>query len=159
MDKKHSIFDYLTQVFMIYGITIVLLNIFCLLFGAEAKDFSTIFSLGDKGISIITSFQFLLVIALVVTMRFIFMTDYLIKKMPVAVRIILMFAGAMTVTLIFIFLCGWFPTDNPTAWIMFIVCFAISTIISTFISVLNERLENKKLAEALNNYKKENENG
>ncbi len=153
MEKKPTIFSFLAQIFMIYGITNGLLNIFCLLFGEEASGFSAIFSLGSAGVSVAVSFQFLLVITIIVTLRFIFMTDCIIKNMPLGLRTVLMFAGALTATLAFIFCFGWFPADEPKAWIMFVVCFAISAAVSTFISVLNEKQENKKLEEALQKFK------
>ncbi|MCM1335040.1 MAG: hypothetical protein NC084_06010 [Bacteroides sp.] len=153
MDKNFSIFKFLSQVFMIYGITTVLLNIFCILFGASARDFSTIFSLGRSGVGVATSFEFLGAIAAVIALRVVFMTDKLIKKMPLAARIVALFASAFAVILIFIFAFRWFPADLLLAWVMFIVCFAVSCAISTGVSVLAERHENKRLEEALRQYK------
>lgn len=155
MDKNFSIFKYLSQVFMIYGITTGLLNIFCILFGTSAYSFSTLFSLGNLGVGIATSFQFLLAVSVIVGLRFIFMTDILIKKMPLAARTVAMLAGAFTTILIFIFLFDWFPADMPIAWIMFIICFIISCAASTVISILAERHENRRLEEALKRYKEE----
>lgn len=155
MDKSFSVLKYLSQVFTIYGITSGLLNIFCILFGKSAYGFSTIFSLGNSGISVATSFQFLLAVSLIVGLKFIFMTDILIKKMPLAARIIVMFAGAFATMIVFIFAFGWFPADMPIAWIMFIVCFIISCAVSTLISVLAEKQENRRLEEALKRYKEE----
>lgn len=155
MDKSFSVLKYLSQVFTIYGITSGLLNIFCILFGKSAYGFSTIFSLGNSGISVATSFQFLLAVSLIVGLKFIFMTDILIKKMPLAARIIVMFAGAFATMIVFIFAFGWFPADMPIAWIMFIVCFILSCAVSTLISVLAEKQENRRLEEALKRYKEE----
>ena len=155
MDKNFSLLKYLSQVFMIYGITTGLLNIFCILFGTSAYGLSTIFSLGNAGVGVATSFQFLLAVSVVVGLRFIFMTDILIKKMSLAARIIAMFAGAFATILVFIFAFDWFPADMPIAWIMFIVCFVISCIVSTLISVLAEKQENRRLEEALKRYKEE----
>lgn len=155
MDNNFSVLKYLSQVFTIYGITSGLLNIFCILFGKSAYGFSTIFSLGNSGVSVATSFQFLLAVSLIVGLKFIFMTDILIKKMPLAARIIVMFAGAFATMIVFIFAFGWFPADMPIAWIMFIVCFIISCAVSTLISVLAEKQENRRLEEALKRYKEE----
>ena len=33
MDKKNGLLDYLSQVFMNFGITVVILNVFCMIFG------------------------------------------------------------------------------------------------------------------------------
>ena len=155
MDKNFSLLKYLSQVFMIYGITTGLLNIFCILFGTSAYGLSTIFSLGNSGVGVATSFQFLLAAALIVGLKLIFTTDILIKKMPIAARIIALFAGAFATILVFIFVFDWFPADMPIAWIMFIVCFVISCGASTAISVLAEKQENRRLEEALKRYKEE----
>ena len=155
MDKNFSVLKFLSQVFMIYGITTGLLNIFCILFGRSAYGFSTIFSLGNTGVGIATSFQFLLAVFLIVGLKFIFMTDILIKKIPLAARIIIMFAGAFATILVFIFAFGWVPANMPIAWIMFIICFVLSCAGSTVISVLAEKQENRRLEEALKRYKEE----
>lgn len=153
MEKKKGILGYLSEVFMIYGIAVLLLNIFCLIFGQDARDLSTIFSLGSNGLSVSTLLQFLLAIALVVTLRFVFMTDTIIKKMPVALRIILMFTSVIMVIIGFVFAFGWFPVTEVRAWLMFMISFAVSCAVSTFISVIAEKQENKKLEEALRRYK------
>lgn len=155
MDKKTGILDFLSQVFMIYGIAVLILNIFCLIFGEASKEMSTIFSLGRSGLQISTMMQFLLAVSLIVLLRFFIMTDLIIKRMPIAARIVIMFAGALGITFIFIFAFGWFPVGEPMAWIMFFVSFALSCIISTAISVLAEKQENKKLEEALKKYRGE----
>lgn len=155
MDKKFSVLKFLSQTFTIYGITTLLLNIFCVLFGTAAQGLSTIFSLGKFGVGVETSLQFFLAVSIIVGFKFIFTTDILIKKMSLALRIIAMFAGAFGTILMFIFVFGWFPADMPIAWIMFIVCFIISCAVSTFISVLAEKQENRRLEEALKRYKEE----
>lgn len=140
---------------MIYGITTGLLNVFCIIFGTSAHGISTIFSLGKAGVGIETSFQFLLAVSVIVGLRLIFSTDILIKNMPLAARIIAMFAGAFATIVAFVFLFDWFPADLPLAWIMFIVCFAVSCAVSTLVSVLAEKQENRRLEEALKRYKEE----
>lgn len=155
MEKKISLLKYLAQVFMIYGITTGILNIFCIIFGTSAMELSTIFSLGKAGVGVGTSFQFLLVAAVVVGLKFLFTTDILIKKIPLAARIIALFASVFAVIVAFIIVFDWFPADMPIAWIMFIVCFAVSCAASTLISVLFEKQENRRLEEALRRFKEE----
>lgn len=153
MEKKTTIFNYLAQVFMIYGITTLLLNIFCVLFGAEAEGYSAIFSLENRGVGVETSLQFLLTAALVILLKVLFTTELLIKKMNSTLRIILMFASCLGMVCINIALFEWFPTDDLTAWVLFLVCFAVSCTISTVVSVLVQRAENEKLSSALERYK------
>lgn len=155
MEKKTGILGYLSQVFMIYGITIFLISIFCMLFGENGKEVSTIFSLGSDGIAVSTMFEFFTAIALITVLRFVFMTDLIIKKMLLAVRIITMFAGTLGIIIGCIFAFGWFPVMEAGAWVMFLMCFMLSVGISTFISVLAEKHENQKLEEALKRFKEE----
>ena len=158
MDKRFTFFGFFSQVFMIYGITTGLLNIFCLIFGEKAADYSTIFSLASTGISVAASFQFLLAMTLTVTLRMIFMTDMFIKNMPLPARIISLFVGTVAVIVAFIFIFDWFPANEVTPWIMFAVCFVISCTVSVLISTAAERLENRRLEEALKRSKEAKEN-
>ena len=155
MNKNFSVLKFLSQVFTIYGITTGLLNIFCILFGASAREFSSIFSLGNSGIGVKTSFQFFIALTIITALKFIFMTDLLIKKMPLAARIIALFLGAFATIIIFILAFDWFPANLPLAWAMFIICFAVNTTVSTAISVMAEKNENRRLDEALKRYKEE----
>ncbi len=78
MERKETVFDYLEQIFIIFGITIAVLNIFCLMFGEEAKAFSSMFTLGKNGLSVPTMVQFFFVSVIIATLRFILFTDGLI---------------------------------------------------------------------------------
>ncbi len=153
MDKKFTFFGFLSQVFMIYGITTGLLNLFCILFGKAAEGYSTIFSLAGKGVSVATSLQFLIAVTIVIILRMVLMTDMIIKNMSLPARITIMFAGAFAVIVGFVFVFGWFPADDPLAWAMFIICFVISCAASVTVSALAERQENRRLEEALKRVK------
>ena len=155
MSNKPTIFDYLSQVFMIFGISVLILNIFCLIFGGSAQDFSTIFSLGSSGLSVRTMMQFLLAIAVTILFRFLFMSDLLIKRMSMTARLIAMFAAAFLNIMVFVILCDWFPVNDPVSWTMFLVSFAVSCAVSTAVSVCREKYENRKLSEALRKLKEE----
>ena len=155
MDKRFTVFGFFSQVFMIYGITTLLLNIFCVLFGSAAAGYSSIFSLAGTGVGVATSLQFLLAVTIVIVLRAVFMTDMLIKNMPLAARITLMFASVFAVIVAFVFVFGWFPWDDPLAWVMFIVCFAVSCAASVTVSSIAERQENRRLEDALKRVKEE----
>ncbi len=155
MEKKHTIFSYLIQVFMIYGIGNLLLNIFALIFGASAIEYSTIFSIGNKGVGIATCFQFFCAMALIVAIEYFFTSDFMIKKLSFVPRTALLFGCALAVIIGFILIFGWFPPDEILPWIMFMVCFLISFGISAVVSTAYERSENKKMAEALQKFKEE----
>lgn len=153
MEKKHSVFSYLTQVFMIYGISNILLNIFALAFGDEASGLSTIFSLGSDGVGTATCFEFLAAMFVIVGIQYLFTSDLMIRLLPSVARIALLFGLSIGIIVAFIFLFGWFPKDEPLAWIMFGVTFVISFAVSVAVSSAYERSENRKMAEALKKYK------
>jgi hypothetical protein len=155
MDKKNGLLDYLSQVFMNFGITVVILNVFCMIFGEEAQTMSTLFQLGKDGLAVATMMQFLLAILLINGLRVVLMTDLLIKKMPLALRIVAMFASVFGITTAGVIVFGWFPVTDALAWVMFVGCFIISCAISTGISVIAEKQENKKFEDALKRFKEE----
>lgn len=157
MENKKTIFNYIGQIFMIFGISILVLNVFCVLFGEDAKGFSTMFALGSAGLSVPTMLQFLGVSACIVGVRYLFFTDALIKNMSIVLRTVCMLASVVAIIGVFIKLFGWFPANMWKAWLMFFLCFGISFVVSMAIAILNERMENRKMKEALERLKKENE--
>lgn len=153
MEKKKTIFDYMTQVMCIFGFTMLTLNIFSLVFGNSAKGFSTIFELGNQGISAKITFQFLCISIFITGIRFLFFTDTFIKKMPIWLRTICMLSMVIIVIIIFIIAFQWFPADMWQPWVMFFICFGICFFSSYLVMVIKEKVENKQLEEALQKLK------
>jgi uncharacterized membrane protein len=116
---------------------------------------STLFQLGGDGLAVATMMQFLLIILLINGLRVVLMTDLLIKKMPLALRIVAMFASVFGITTAGVIVFGWFPVTDVLAWVMFVGCFIISCAISTGISIIAEKQENKKFEDALKRFKEE----
>ncbi len=158
MENRPTILKLLQKVFVIYGITTLILNIFTLIFGDAAKEMSTIFSFGNGALGVKTAMQFLLAVFILVLIETLFTTDIFIKKMKNPMRICLVFVSIFAVISLFIVIFGWIPTNMALPWIMFIICFAISSAVSTIITAYSEKQENKKLDEALKRFKGE-ENG
>ncbi len=55
-----------------------------------------------------------------------------------------------------IIIFDWFPTKDITAWMGFVILYAVSMLISVFITNLREHLENSKMQKALDDYNKGN---
>lgn len=155
MEERKTIFDYIGQVFMIFGFTMLILVVFCLLFGESAKEYSTMFSFGKEGISVETMMQFLLASVFTVTLRWLLFTDVLIKNMSVPLRAVGMVLSELFVIIILILLFGWFPTDEWLPWVMFFVSFTVCFAVSVTVTVFRERMENKRMEEALERLRKE----
>jgi len=157
MDEKKTIFDYLAQVMIIYGFTMLVLNIFCLVFGNSAKEFSSMFALGNQGVPAETAFQFLIISALITGLRFIFFTDILLKKTPIWLRTICMLGSVVIMIAIFIIAFHWFPADMWQPWAMFFLCFGISFLGSYLVMTIKEKAENRQMEEALRRLKRNGE--
>lgn len=154
MEERKTIFDYIGQVFMIFGITIGIINIFCLLFGDEAQGYSTMFALGHTGIPTATIMQFFLTAVFTVSLRFVFFTETFIKKMSVPYRALCMVLSEVAVIFLFILTCGWFPVDEWLPWVTFFISFAICFVCSVAVTTVRERMENKRMKEALERLKR-----
>ena len=151
MEEKKTILDYIGQIFMLFGLTIFILNIFCMVFGESAKELSgsNMFSMGREGLSVATMMQFFSVMIWITLARFLFFTDTIIKNMRLVFRTVGMVISVIITIAIYVILCNWFPIDEWQPWVMFFVCFAISFCISLTVTVLKERTENRKMEEAL----------
>lgn len=158
MEKRKTIFNYLTQVLVIFGFSTLIMNIFCLIFGQSAKDISSMFELGNQGISSKIAFQFLGLSALVTGSRFIFFTDTLIKKMSIRLRTVFMLLSVIAIIAAFIIVFNWFPIHMWQCWAMFLVCFALSFTGSYAVVTIKEKSENKQMEDALRRLKAENTN-
>lgn len=152
MTKKNTIFDFFTQVFVIFGATVLWLAVFCRLFGEDGKAVSTIFQMGAEGIGLSTLTQFFIMAVLITTLRMLLFTDIIIKNWSIAVRTIVMFASIIVMVAVFAGIYGWFPFDMFEAWIAFLVSFAICAVVSFIVSTIKEKSDNKKLQDALERF-------
>ncbi len=155
MIKKSTIFDYLTQIMIIWGISILSLCLFCSLFGEVAKQYSSMFQLGKTGVAVVTLMQYLLLSVIITSLRWLIFTDILIKHVSIVIRTVVMFVCVILLTGIFAAIFQWFPIDNIKAWIMFFVCFFVCSCISVIVSAIKEKSDNKKMQEALEHLKGE----
>lgn len=155
MEKEKTIFDYISQVFVIFGATVLILNMFCLLFGKDAKEVSALFSLGNQGLSVATMLQFLAMSVFITVWRFLFFTDKVIKNLSLSLRTAGMFTAVVLTIIVFVLLFSWFPLDDWKAWLGFGVSFVISVGISLGLSTLKEKTEEEKMARALERLKEE----
>jgi len=157
MEERKTIFDYLAQMMIAFGFSMLVISGNCLLFGDSAKGFSAMFELGSQGIPVTIAFEFLCLSALIIGMRFIFFTDVFIKKMAVWVRTVCMLTVIVFICAVFIVLFDWFPVTMWQPWVMFFICFGLSFIGSCFFMMIKEKAENRKMKEALEHFKeKEN---
>ena len=148
-EEKKTVFDYLGQIFMLYGMTVCIFIVFSLTIGDDAKEASPLFSLGDEGLRFSTLLQLLGMATLITLIRNLFFTDILIKNMSVVKRAICMLIGIIVMIIAFVVAFDWFPVNKIEAWIGFFVSFGICFVISLGVTLLKEKAENRKMEEAL----------
>lgn len=158
MKENKTVFDFLGQTLIVFGFTMLILNIFCIFFGNSAKGYSSIFALGSQGVSVKTAFQFLFVSVLISGTKLIFFTDVIIKKMPIWLRTVCMLITVVIINLTFIIMFKWFPVNQWQPWAMFFICFGISFLGSWLVMITKEKTENKKMEEALRRLKETEDN-
>lgn len=154
MEREKTIFDFLGNVFCIYGITATILILIAFFFGETAKEISGIFRLGRQGIPLEVMAEFLLTSFLVTCMQYLFFSEKLFKRLSGTGRTVCMLQSILTITCMAIWGFGWFPVNMWEPWVCFIVCFAISVAVSIGVMRLKMKAEDWKLEEGLNRMKK-----
>lgn len=153
MEERKHLLDYLAQIMMVFGITVSLITVICCLVGDDAKEYSTMFVLGSRGVPANTILQYLLSSVCITGFRFLFFTDAIIKKMSIAKRTIAMLGSVIALIGVFAYFFGWFPVDDPKCWLVFFICFGICFAVSAAVSTLKEAADNRQLAEGLTKLK------
>ncbi len=153
MNKKEYFSKFLNQMFLIFGITIVILSLFCLIIGEKAQHVSTLFDMGYSGLSIETIFQILLVSFLITIINTLVYSDLLKLYISKTKRTIILLSFVFGIIFIFIHLFKWFPTDILMNWLLFALCFVISSAISIYITYTTEKTDDKNMEIALKELK------
>ncbi|MCM1122352.1 MAG: hypothetical protein NC416_07205 [Eubacterium sp.] len=157
MEERKTIFDYIGHVFLTFGFSIVALNIFCILVGEDAQEVSSIYSMGKEGLAVATMMQFFGVSACITGLQAFFFTDVIIKRMSIAMRMVCMLTSIVAVIAVCATVFDWFPVTMWQAWAGFFITFALCFAGSLFFVTLKEKTENRRMEEALQRLKEQNE--
>lgn len=154
MEENKTIFNYLGQIFAMFGIIVLMFVILGSLMDEEMREYSSLFALGKAGLSMSTLLQLFVLSVIISVGNNIFFTDRWIKNMALVVRIICFFVLIIFSMVFFCCAFSWFPISNVKAWIGFLLSFLACTTISIVIGRMKEKAENKKMAQALQSIKK-----
>ena len=157
MEEKRTIFSYIGQALATYGAIVVIFIVFSLILDEDTGEFSTLFELGKKGLTLNTLLQLFALAVIVTLAQVIFLTDTLLKNLSIVVRNALFFAVILISMVIFACVFGWFPIDDARAWIGFGISFGLSMAASIIITRMVEKAENASLQAALEKYNKSKE--
>ncbi len=155
MIKRDDVFRYLEQIVGIFGLSVIVLCIFTFFAGDTAKENSTMFALGSKGLPLQTLAQYFLLSVLINTLRFILFTDGLISRVSLTIRTFFMFFSVALLTALFAWLFGWFPVNRLGAWGAYLASFGFFCMLGSYIMAWKTDRENKEMEEALKRLKEE----
>ncbi|MCL2834170.1 MAG: hypothetical protein FWD78_13450 [Treponema sp.] len=118
----------------------------------NADAISTLFAMknGLSYNSILQITGFSLVITLIAV--FLFSGQFEIK-IKFSLRLLILFLLSLVVVSVFSIVFGWFPINQASAWIGFILCFIVCYAISAGLTVLNLKIQKNKYGKLLENYK------
>lgn len=157
MENKKTVFDFLGQVLITFGITMIILASLCWVTGEAVRHegVSSMFRLGSAGIPLNTIAQFFTASFLITGMQYIIRSEWLTKRLPVFVRILCMVFGAIVIVVVFTLIFDWFPVNMWQAWAGFLICFGVCFMASVLLMRLKLKLEDRKLEEGLSRLKKD----
>ena len=142
MEKRNTFFDFVGQTFMIFGFSIISLMVCVLIFGEDAKGYSTIFLLGNEGLPLSVLAQFLLTSTMINLFRQLFLGGQIIKNMSIPIRTVCLFSSIVIMMVVFIFLFYLFNNKSnytPKAEIELLKGFPqIDSVASTQVSYLSQ---------------------
>lgn len=151
-DKLLNIYKFISQVLIIFSITILIISTLGFFLGEDAKEYSTMFSLGKNGIAFSTITQLLLSSIVISIINHIFLSEKLFRNMLTIWKLTLMVLSIIITIVIFVICFGWFPINLIEAWIGFLVSFGLCFSISLLVT--KTKRDAKKYNELLENYKK-----
>lgn len=148
--------NFLKDTMLIFSVDVLVLIFLTWVFGEDAKEISTLFRLGSRGIALETLLQFFLSSVVISALRQIFFTEKIFKNMMALWRSIGMLLSVIVFISGFIAFFGWFPVDSKEGWLGFIVSFLICFLASTGVMVLKTRSQSRKYEKLLEEYQNQN---
>ena len=145
---KNKIIDFIENLLRIFGVIVLIFTVSVSVVGDEAENFSNLFGLGNEGISVKTIIQFFAFSFLICLFRLIFLTDLVFKNAGLILRYVLFFVCTIASFIIFAVIFNWIP-DRPGYWLLVLICFSVSTLISILLTWLFTRKKDEKLNDAL----------
>ena len=159
MEKRFTIFDFLSEAFNIFSVTIVFVTIVAMTSGSSAESISSMYQYGYKAIPTFTILQFLFTSFILETLKIFWYSERVFKNLMILWRTIFMLLSIIASMTVCIICFKWFPIDDLAAWGGFFISFGICFLMSLIVMVLKTRLESKKFEEGFRSYQKNHDMG
>ena len=143
----------INETLITFGILIAVFAILTFFIGDEAAGVSSLFESGNFAIPVKSVFQFFILSFLTAIIKNCMYSNYMIKKLPRALRQILLFVLCFILLVIMILVCGWFSTDSKLPWLLTAIAFILSFSCTIIITTLLEKKDDDKMNSALEKFK------
>ena len=153
--KMKSIQKIINETLIIFGIITAIFAILTFFIGDEAAGVSSLFESGNFAIPVKSVFQFFILSFLTAIIKNCMYSNYMIKKLPRALRQILLFVLCFILLVIMILLCGWFSTDSKLPWLLTAIAFILSFSCTIIITTLLEKKDDDKMNSALEKFRRD----
>lgn len=144
------------QLLSVFATIMLVLMILTFFVGDQIEGESQMFQLGSDGIALSTIAQFFCLSLAATLLKYVFFSEVLIHELPAILRSLFMLAAIFGISIVFVKKYNWFSMKSTGAWILFLLCFMTSFIMSIGIMLLKNRLEDKEIEEGLKKYRKKN---
>ena len=148
-----SIQKIINETLITFGIITAIFAILTFFIGDEAAGVSSLFESGNFAIPVKSVFQFFILSFLTAIIKNCMYSNYMIKKLPRALRQILLFVLCFILLVIMILVCGWFSTDSKLPWLLTAIAFILSFSCTIIITTLLEKKDDDKMNSALEKFK------
>lgn len=122
----------------------------------KQSEISSIFQ-EPGAISRCTLLEFFVVAVCTSVIRFVFMSEVLIKSLKLSGRIICMFGIELLMVAFAVWQFKWFHTSNVNAWMGFLVSFSICFVLSVLLTIKSEKKANSDMNNALHKVQEKEE--
>lgn len=139
-----------------WGVFLLVISVIGVLCTSELKELSVLSTLFSESSSIryTTLFQGLFVNFTISLYNIIFESPRICRRMLCQWKIIWRLIGSCAIAIFFVILFDWFPVNNLSAWIGFIVSFVICTGTAFGIMLYKTKKENEEMQGLFENYKR-----
>ncbi len=152
MGKKEIVFNFLSQMFFIFGTTIVGLSIVSLLIGEKVQYVSTLFVMGYVGLTFETIFQLLLSSFFIVSINKLIFSNLIKSFSSRTSRTLFLLVSILVIVIIFTHLFKWLPRDVLNLWLIFLFILVLVSIIAVWVTYKIEKKDDKNMEHALKNF-------
>lgn len=127
MKRQGFIINYLIT----FAASMLVISLVGYLLGDMVKDMSTLFSLGESGLSYEVIMQIAILSFFITTYTYILFESKFLDEQLFLHKVIAMFFISGITTAVFIAVFGWFPVTFIKGWIGFIISFLICFLVAT----------------------------